>query len=169
MILDRPNATSLICQFGKIEFQSVCFGYNQNESLFNDLSLQIDSCSRVALVGFSGSGKTTFVNLILRMYDIQNGELLIDGQNIINVSLSSLYSNITVVSQESILFNRSVYENIIYGNRDCSEEEVYEAAKNAFAHEFISRMPDGYRTIVGDRGITLSGGRGKELLLQEHF
>lgn len=169
MILDKPNAESLFCQFGRIEFKGVYFHYNQNENIFNDLSIQIDSCSRVALVGFSGSGKSTFVNLILRMHDVQSGEVLIDGQNVIDVSLRSLYSNITVVSQESILFNRSIYENIIYGNRDASEEEVYVAAKNAFAHEFISMMPDGYSTIVGDRGITLSGGQRQRIAIARAF
>ncbi|MGI4776029.1 MAG: ABC transporter ATP-binding protein, partial [Janthinobacterium lividum] len=118
-----------------------------------------ESGEKIGLVGYSGSGKSTFVNLILRLYDIESGEILIDDQNIASVTQDSLRANIAMIPQDPSLFHRSLMENIRYGKIGASEEEVIEAAKAAKAHEFIKALPQGYDSLVGERGIKLSGGQ----------
>jgi ATP-binding cassette subfamily B protein len=119
----------------------------------------------VGLVGYSGSGKTTFVNLILRMYNISEGNIFIDDQNIANVTQESLRSNIGIIPQEASLFHRTLMENIRYGRLDASDVEVIEAAKKAHAHEFIERLPEQYESLVGERGVKLSGGQRQRIAI----
>jgi ATP-binding cassette subfamily B protein len=158
-IVDKEDARELYVTDGKIEFNKVTFKYARNKNIFADASIVIPPKQKVGLVGFSGSGKTTFVNLILRYFEIESGEILIDGQNIADVTQESLRSQIGVIPQDSILFHRTIMENIRYGRLDATDEEVIEAAKKAHAHQFITNLPDGYNSHVGERGAKLSGGQ----------
>ncbi len=157
-IKDHPFASELIVREGKIDFINVSFGYLGEKKVLKDFNLSIHPREKIALVGHSGEGKTTVTKLLLRLFDISFGEILVDGQNISSVTLESLRRNISLVPQDPILFHRSLFENIHYGRRDASEEEVVEASKLANSHEFISQLKDGYQTLVGERGIKLSGG-----------
>jgi ATP-binding cassette subfamily B protein len=160
----EPKA--LLANHGKIDFNDVCFGYEQAHSqLFDKLDLHIAPGEKIALVGHSGGGKTTITKLLLRFVDITGGELLIDGQNIAEVRLGDLRQQIAFVPQEPIMFHRSIRENIRYGQLDASDEAVIAAAKQANAHEFISRLPDGYDTMVGERGVKLSGGQRQRIAI----
>lgn len=158
-IFDRPNAIKVKHLRGDICFKEVCFGYERGDRIFNKLSFSITSGQRVALVGSSGAGKSTIAKLILRLYDIQGGEILIDGIDIRNYERKSLREQIGIVDQASVLFGTSIQENILYGKPDASHEEVVEAAQLAHAHEFILEQPEGYATVIGERGSTLSGGQ----------
>ena len=162
-IIDIPNATLLEVQQGRIEFQEVCFGYQKNKPLFWHLSVNIKAHQKVGLVGYSGSGKTTFVNLILRLFPIQSGRILIDEQNVNEVRQDSLHEEISYIPQDPILFNRSILENIAYGKIKASNKEIIEAAKKAHAHGFIKELPQSYHTIVGERGMMLSGGQRQQI------
>jgi len=164
-VQDIPNAGLLMPTNGEIKFDHVRFNYPGGESLFQNKSITIPSGQKVGLVGFSGGGKTTFINLILRLYDITSGRILIDGQDIATVTQASLRNAIAVVPQEPSLFHRSVYENIKYGNLDATEQEVTNAAIQAAAHEFIMALPQGYNTTVGERGTKLSGGQRQRIAL----
>ncbi|MCD8563000.1 MAG: ATP-binding cassette domain-containing protein [Alphaproteobacteria bacterium] len=156
---DRPGAKDLVVSEGGITFDHVRFIYKSKvEPLFDDLSVAIKPGERVALVGHSGSGKTSFVKLLQRLYDVQDGEILIDGQNIADVTQESLRRNIALVQQEPILFHRSIAANISYARPGASMAEIIEAAKQAYAHDFIASLPEGYYTLVGERGVKLSGG-----------
>ncbi len=144
---------------GEIVFDSVGFTYGKDgRRIYDDLSVAIRAGEKVALVGLSGSGKSTFVKLIQRLYDIQTGEIRIDGQNIAHITQASLRRAIALVPQEPVLFHRSLAENIAYGRAGASMDEIVAAAKQAHAHEFITTLKDGYETMVGERGIKLSGG-----------
>ena len=144
---------------GQIIFDQINFTYdNQNELIYRNFSIRIEPGEKVALVGHSGSGKSTFVKLLQRLYDVQSGEIYIDAQNIAEVTQSSLRKAIALVPQDPILFHRSLIDNIAYGNDQASEEEIIAAARQAYAHEFIENLPQGYDTLVGERGIKLSGG-----------
>jgi ATP-binding cassette subfamily B protein len=164
-IIDRPDAQELIVSKGAIEFDNVQFCYDDSEALFQNNSIHIPAGQRVGLVGYSGSGKTTFVNLILRLFDVSAGRILIDGQNIASYTQSSLHNAIAVVPQDPALFHRSVRENIRYGNPKASDEMVEEAAHKADAHDFITHLPDGYDTNVGERGGKLSGGQRQRIAI----
>ncbi|WP_010302689.1 ABC transporter ATP-binding protein [Candidatus Odyssella thessalonicensis] len=164
-IQDTPQAKPLLVQQGKIEFRDVVFCYKRTDPLFNHLSVTIPGGQKVGLVGYSGSGKTTFVNLILRLYDVTTGEVQLDGQSLKEVTLESLYQSIAMIPQEPSLFHRSVIENIRYGKLDASDDDVMEAAKKAHAHDFIMRMTEGYQTMVGERGIKLSGGQRQRIAI----
>ena len=151
---------------GEIDFRAVDFGYAQaRTTLFKQFNLHIAAGEKIALVGHSGGGKTTVTKLLLRFMDINAGELVIDGQNIAHARLHDLRSQIAFVPQESVMFHRSIRENIRYGKLDASDEEVIAAAKQANAHEFISRLPEGYDTLVGERGVKLSGGQRQRLAI----
>lgn len=156
---DLPNAGSLNVTDGSIRFEHVQFGYNNQAPIFSDLSLTIKPGQKVGLVGYSGSGKSTFVNLVLRLFDIQKGAIYLDGQNIAHVSRTSLRNAVAMVGQEPLLFHRTIMENIRYGNPDATEAQVIEAAKKADAHDFIMGLPKGYETKAGERGGSLSGGQ----------
>lgn len=146
---------------GEIRFNDVCFAYPENteQALFKDLNIRIKPGEKVGLVGPSGGGKTTITSLLLRFMDIDNGAITIDGQNIANVKMSDLRQHITYVAQEPILFHRTLAENIGYGEANADIKAAQAAAKMANAHDFISRLPDGYETLVGERGVKLSGGQ----------
>lgn len=164
IIKDTANADILQVSQGKIEFKNVTFCY-QNTKIFNNKSIVIEGKQKIGLVGFSGSGKTTFVNLITRLHDIKDGAILIDEQDIKNVTQDSLRRNISVIPQEPILFHRTIMENIRYGRKDATDAEVIESAMAAYIHEFIIKLPDGYNTLCGERGNNLSGGQRQRLII----
>lgn len=158
-VQDAPHAGQLFLSRGQVDFEHVRFGYESKTTpVFADLSVHVAPGERVALVGHSGGGKSTFVKLLLRMYDIQSGQITIDQQNIAAVTQESLRSVIALVPQDPILFHRSIAENISYGKPEASHEEIERAARAAHAHEFIAVLPQGYDTLVGERGVKLSGG-----------
>ena len=159
-IFDEEGAVPLENVKGEITFRNVSFEYPDDHTpVLSQINLTIKPGEKVALVGPSGGGKTTLCSLIPRFYDPTEGEILLDGQNIKNVTLQSLRSNIGVVQQDVYLFSGTVYENIAYGKTDATREEVIQAAKMAGAHEFIMELKDGYDTYVGERGVKLSGGQ----------
>ncbi|MBS0271058.1 MAG: ATP-binding cassette domain-containing protein [Proteobacteria bacterium] len=162
-IVDAPDALILKAKKGKIILDSVDFSYPSGKKALKSLSLDIPAGHRVALVGPSGSGKSTLLNLISRFYDVTSGAILIDNTDIRNVTLSSLRSQIALVSQEVILFDDTVKANIAYGRWGASQEEIVKAAKAAAAHDFIIHLPQGYDTVVGEQGIRLSGGQRQRL------
>jgi ATP-binding cassette, subfamily B, bacterial len=167
---DLPRARPLKVRAGAIVFDRVLFQYGRHLTpLFDDFSVHIRSGERVGLVGHSGSGKTTFVKLLHRLYNLQDGRILIDEQNIAHVTQTSLRAQLALVSQEPILFHRSLAENIAYGRPDARPRDIEEAARHANAHEFISRQPKGYRTLVGERGVKLSGGERQRVALARAF
>ncbi len=158
-IVDRPHATKLRVSRGGIRFDRVTFRYGSRaEPLYRDFDLTIAPGETIALVGPSGSGKSTFVKLLQRLYDVQDGQILIDGQNIAAVTQESLRQAIALVPQEPVLFHRSLAENIAYGRPGASPADIVAAARMAHAHHFITALPDGYDTLVGERGVKLSGG-----------
>jgi len=163
-IVDRPGAADIGRSSGKVEFRNVSFSYG-GEPILQDISLIAESNRMIALVGPSGGGKSTLVSLIPRFYDVNDGEILIDGRDIRDVTLSSLVAQIALVDQETTLFNESIANNIRYGKPGASLEEVVEAAKAAFAHDFIQQLPDGYDTNIGDRGLRLSGGQRQRICI----
>ncbi|WP_139812203.1 ABC transporter ATP-binding protein [Ensifer aridi] len=169
-VADRPGANPIRITKGRIQFENVHFHYgNPRLPLYSDFSVSIRAGEKVGLVGPSGSGKTTFVKLIQRLYDLQGGRILIDGQDISKVRQASLRSQIAIVQQEPILFHRSLAENIAYGRPGASRVEIEEAAKLAGAHEFIAHLPEGYRTLVGERGLKLSGGERQRVAIARAF
>jgi len=158
-IQDRIGAKKLQIEGGAITFDGVDFSYtNKKESVLDNFSIEIRASERVGLVGKSGAGKSTVTKLLLRAYDVQKGTISIDGQDISSVTQNSLHEAIAVVPQESILFHRSLGENIAYGKHDATEEDIEHAAELAQADGFISMLPSGYETLVGERGVKLSGG-----------
>jgi ATP-binding cassette, subfamily B, bacterial len=157
-VVDAPHAAPLQMSDGTLSIKDATFGFHADAPVLSNLTITIAGSERVALVGPSGAGKSTITKLLLRMYDLKEGSITIDGQDIRNVTQESLRTAISYVPQEPILFHRTLMENIRYGRRDASDEEVYEAAKKAHCHEFIARLPLGYDTFVGERGIKLSGG-----------
>ena len=158
-VSDKPDATSLTVTKGEIVFENVRFQYRAGKDIFKDKNITIKAGQKVGLVGFSGSGKSTFVNLLLRFYDIDGGRILIDGQNIADVTQDSLRQNIAMIPQDTSLFHRSLMDNIRYGRLDATDEEVITVSKKAYCHDFIQDMPDQYNALVGERGVKLSGGQ----------
>lgn len=154
---------------GHIEFKNVTYGYNEEIDVLKDISLDIPKGKTFALVGPSGGGKTTICHLIPHFYNVEKGEILIDGQEIHNITLESLRRNIGIVQQDIYLFNASIRDNILYGRLDATEEEVIEAAKRANIHDYIMSMPDGYDTVIGERGVKLSGGQKQRLSIARVF
>jgi len=158
-IQDKNPVSILNVPRGEIVFRDINFAYGKAQiEIFKNLNLKIKAGEKIALVGPSGGGKSTIVKLLLRFHDLTSGKILIDGQNIADHTQDSLRNNLSLVPQEPILFHRSLMENIRYGNREASEQEVLVAAKLAHCHEFISRLPKNYETFVGERGVKLSGG-----------
>jgi ATP-binding cassette subfamily B protein len=161
---DMPDAKELIVGNGQIEFKNVHFGYDKNPVL-KGINLTISADSKAALVGESGEGKSTLTNLLLRLYDIQKGEIVIDSQNINDVTQASLRANIGIVFQEPALFSGTIRENIAYANPGASEQDIVAAAKAANAHDFIEKFEKGYETEIGERGLKLSGGQKQRIAI----
>ncbi len=164
-IVDKPDAPNLIVDRGEIIYQDISFTYHEGLKVFENLSVTIAPKQQVGLVGFSGSGKSTFVNLILRLFEPQNGAIKIDDQNILGVTQDSLRENVSMIPQDPQLFHRSLMENIRYGRLDASDDEVIEAAKKAHAHEFILQTERQYDSLVGERGVKLSGGQRQRIAI----
>lgn len=163
-ITDAPNAKPLqLTKGGEITFENVTFGYHPDRPILKNLSMTIPAGKKIAIVGPSGCGKSTVLRLLFRFYDVQQGRILIDGQDIRNVSLESLRKSIGVVPQDTPLFNDSIEHNIRYGNLEASDEKVKEAAQRAKIHSIITSFPDGYNTMVGERGMMISGGEKQRL------
>jgi ATP-binding cassette subfamily B protein len=148
---------------GEIEFNNITFAYSERESVIENFNLKIPATSTIAIVGSTGSGKSTIVKLLLRFYEIQSGNIILDGINLKDIVLYDLRRAIGLVSQDVFLFHGSVRENIAYGNPNARDEDIIKAAKMAEAHEFIMDLPQGYDTIVGERGQKLSGGQRQRL------
>ncbi len=157
-IKDIALAKDLMVSAGLIEFEKVTFCYHQTRKVLDNFNLVIRPKEHIALIGPSGAGKTTVTKLLMRIYDITGGHILIDGQSVASVTQESLWRNISLVPQDPILFHRSLMENIRYGQPQATDEEAIAAAKLAHCHEFIMRLPEGYNTYVGERGVKLSGG-----------
>ena len=168
-ILDSDKAIELNIKKGEIIFDNVKFHYKESSLLFDNSSLRIKPGERVGLVGYSGSGKSTFVNLILRIFDISSGSIIIDDYDIRYISQDSLRNAIAHVPQDPILFHRSLFDNIHYGNIKATKEQVFEAARNANIHDFIMSLPNAYNTFVGERGIKLSGGQRQLVVIARAF
>lgn len=162
---DRPNAADLRAVKAEIEFDSVSFAYAGRENLFENLNLTIKAGEKVGLVGHSGSGKSTFIKLIARYYDTTAGSIKVNGTDIRDVRQDSLHRLISAIPQDVCLFNRSLFDNIRYGRTNATEEEIYLAARQAGADEFIRAFPGGYQTKVGDRGVVLSGGERQRIAI----
>lgn len=173
MIIDMPeeiveaNDARLLPQVqGKVEFQNVTFAYNEKGDVIKDLSFTVAPGEVIAIVGPSGAGKSTIANLLPRFYDVnKGGDIKIDGYSVREVTLNSLREQVGIVPQETMLFNGSVYGNILYGRLDATREEIETAAKAANAHDFIMQLPDGYETKLGDRGVNLSGGQRQRIAI----
>jgi ATP-binding cassette subfamily B protein len=157
-ITDKPGAVPLKVTGGEVVFDNVTFAYESTRPILKGISLRVAPGETVALVGPSGSGKSTIGRLLFRFYDVNGGALRIDGQDVRDVTQDSLHARIGVVPQDTVLFNDTILYNIAYGNPDATMEQIEAAAKAAKIHDFIHSLPDGYRTMVGERGLKLSGG-----------
>jgi ATP-binding cassette subfamily B protein len=157
-VADRAEATPMPRVEGRVEFRDVTFSYDDGKPVLEHIDLVVEPGEMIGLAGHSGAGKSTFINLICRFYDVDGGSLLIDGQDVRDVELKSLRDQIGIVLQDPFLFNGSIADNIAYGKPDAGPDEVVAAARAAHAHEFIVELSDGYDTIVGERGTRLSGG-----------
>jgi ATP-binding cassette subfamily B protein len=157
-VSDRPDARDLNIRGGEIRFEHVGFGYDDRRMVLQGVSFDVPSGHKVAVVGASGAGKSTLSRLLFRFYDATSGRILIDGQDIRDVTQKSLRRAIGIVPQDTVLFNDTIYYNIAYGQPDATREEIIEAARSAHIHEFVETLPDKYDTIVGERGLKLSGG-----------
>jgi ABC-type transport system involved in Fe-S cluster assembly fused permease/ATPase subunit len=157
-IKDKPNAPPIKIDKGHVVFECVGFNYQCDRQILRDINFEILPGQKVAVVGPSGAGKSTLVRLLFRFYDIANGRILVDGQNIQDVTQDSLRDTIGIVPQDTVLFNNSIFFNISYANPEAQREDVIKAARMAHIHEFIQSLPDGYDTVVGERGLKLSGG-----------
>ena len=165
---EKNDAIELEKVEGHINFENVCFSY-ENEKVLDNITLSIEKGKMLALVGPSGGGKTTFCNLIPRFYDVDKGDIKIDGKSVYDIKLDSLRKNIGIVQQEVFLYTGTIKENIKYGKQDASDKEVIEAAKKANIHEFIMGLKDGYDTYIGERGIKLSGGQKQRISIARVF
>lgn len=164
-VTDHPQAITLPTLKGHVKFSGVSFAYDPRQPVLSDLSFEIRPGEFVALVGPTGSGKSTIANLLHRFYDPTAGSISIDGLDLREVTLNSLYRQIALVPQETILFGETIFENIRYGRETASEEDVIHASQAANAHDFISGLPDGYQTMIGEKGINLSGGQRQRIAI----
>lgn len=163
--IDKANAADIKISRGSIEFKNISFGYGNNSNVFKNLNLEIKAGQKIGLVGSSGAGKSTLIGLLLKNFQANSGDIVIDNQSIYNHSSDSLRSQISVIPQDILLFHRSIGENIGYANDLASQQEIEAAAKTANIHEFISTLPDGYNTLVGERGLKLSGGQRQRIAI----
>lgn len=168
-IVDRPHAHKVNHLQGNITFDDVHFSYDQHQTVLSDINLQVKAGETVAFVGPSGAGKTTICSLIPRFYDVNEGSISIDGLDIRDMTKHSLRSQIGIVQQDVFLFTGTIQENIAYGKKDATPEEIKEAARKAHLEEFISELPDGYETQIGERGLKLSGGQKQRLAIARMF
>ena len=173
-LVDAPNAITLPPGRGRIEFQDVSFMYGRNQGGISGVTLDVEPGQKLGLVGASGAGKSTLTGLLLRLYDTEQGRILIDGTDVRSVTQDSLRRSIAMVTQETAMFNRSARDNILYGRPNASEAEVIDAAKRAEAHEFIETLQDfkgrtGYEAHLGERGVKLSGGQRQRIALARAF
>jgi ATP-binding cassette subfamily B multidrug efflux pump len=173
-LVDAPDARELIVAGGRIDFDGVTFHYGKGGGVLDGIDLTVRPGEKVGLIGPSGAGKTTLVNLMLRLYDLEGGRIAIDGQDVAAVTQNSLRANIGVVSQDTALFHRSLRDNIRLGMEDASDDDVVAAAKKAEAHDFILRLRDnkgraGYDAFVGERGVKLSGGQRQRIAIARVF
>ncbi|MBR2988686.1 MAG: ATP-binding cassette domain-containing protein, partial [Clostridia bacterium] len=168
-IVNKPDAVKVDKIDGVIEFKNVTFSYDGTKDVLKNLSFEVKKGESLAIVGPSGAGKTTIASLIPRFYDINDGEILIDGKSVKDYDLSSLRTNVGIVQQNVYLFYGTVKENILFGRPDATDEEVINAAKLAGAHEFIEKLEFGYDTICGERGIKLSGGQKQRIAIARVF
>jgi subfamily B ATP-binding cassette protein MsbA len=164
-IRDAPTARALPPIIGHVRVERVSFAYDERQPVLGDISFEVNPGDMIAVVGPTGAGKTTLINLLHRFYDPTAGRILFDGQDLRDVRLDSLYSQIALVPQETILFGGTILDNIRYGRDTASDDEVFAASRAAYAHEFITALPDGYRTVVGEKGVNLSGGQRQRLAL----
>jgi ATP-binding cassette subfamily B protein len=164
-IRDRPEAVLLPEGPGRVRFEGVTFGYAPERAVLEEIDLELAPGKTVALIGNTGSGKTTLASLIPRFYDATEGRVTIDGADVREVTLSSLRREIGVIAQDPFLFSATVRENLLFGRPEATDDEIVEAAQLAQAHEFIERLPSGYDTVIGERGITLSGGQRQRLAI----
>ncbi|NOX42964.1 MAG: ABC transporter ATP-binding protein/permease [Gammaproteobacteria bacterium] len=164
-IKDSKNANSIELKKGEIQFKHVDFNYNENREILNDVNFSIPPGNKVAVVGPSGAGKSTLVRLLFRFYDVNNGQIMIDGQDIRDVTQASLRNIIGIVPQDTVLFNNSIYYNIGYAKPNAGKDEIIAAARMAHIHEFIETLPEGYDTVVGERGLKLSGGEKQRIAI----
>jgi ATP-binding cassette subfamily B protein len=164
-ILDDKTAKPLQVSDASVSFEHVSFSYNSDRQILDDISFEIPPGKKVAIVGPSGAGKSTLSRLLFRFYEVDSGRILIDGQDISKVTQASLRENIGIVPQDTVLFNQSIYHNIHYANREADMDDVIHAARVANIHDFIQGLPDGYETIVGERGLKLSGGEKQRIAI----
>ncbi|HZK11207.1 MAG TPA: ATP-binding cassette domain-containing protein, partial [Atribacterota bacterium] len=168
-IVDKKDTVTLKKIKGKIEFKSVAFKYSENKFVLSNINLTIMPGETMALVGPSGGGKTTLCQLIPRFYEVNSGEILVDGINIKDIKIKSLRENIGLVQQDIFLFTGSIKENILYGKPNSGDAEVVKAAKNANIHDFIMSLPEEYDSYIGEKGIKLSGGQKQRISLARAF
>ncbi|AIM14886.1 MULTISPECIES: ABC transporter ATP-binding protein [Neobacillus] len=168
-VKDQPNAVEVAGLNGNIQFKNVTFGYDPHQLVLENINLKIHAGETVAFVGPSGAGKTTICSLIPRFYDVQSGSISIDGMDIRNMTKKSLRSQIGIVQQDVFLFTGTIKENIAYGKRDATDEEIAEAARRAHLESFIASLPDGYETQIGERGLKLSGGQKQRIAIARMF
>ncbi|VAW87448.1 Efflux ABC transporter, permease/ATP-binding protein mlr7818, partial [hydrothermal vent metagenome] len=164
-IEDKPDAKALAVTAGKVQFDHVAFHYDKNRQILNDIDFTIQPGHKVAVVGGSGGGKSTLVRLLFRFYDVQNGAIKIDGQDIRDVTQQSLRESIGIVPQDTVLFNDTIYYNIAYAKPDAAKEEIERAAEMAHLKGFIESLPEGYETMVGERGLKVSGGEKQRIAI----
>jgi ATP-binding cassette subfamily B protein len=162
-LADDPDASDLVVDAGRVRYDGVTFGYGVDDPVVRDVDFEVGGGETAALVGPTGAGKSTVLKLLLRMYDVDEGAIRIDGQDVRDVTRASLRSAMAYVSQEPFMFYGTIRENITYGSFDATDEAVVEAARAAEAHEFITSLPDGYDTEIGERGVKLSGGQRQRL------
>lgn len=168
-IVDKPNAVTLKDVQGSIVFDNVSFSYSGSDEVLKDVTLKVDAGQSIALVGSSGGGKTTLCHLLMRFYEIDSGSITIDGIDIRDIKLASLRETIGLVQQDVFLFAGTIKDNILYGRPNATDREIYQAAKNAEIHDFITTLPDGYNTYIGERGIKLSGGQKQRIAIARLF
>jgi ATP-binding cassette subfamily B protein len=164
-VADRPGAVELPPGDGEIRFENVSFSYLEGRPVLEQLDLDLDAGTTLALIGHTGSGKTTLASLVPRFYDVDSGRVVVDGVDVRDVTLDSLRREIGVIPQDPFLFSTTVRENIAFGRPDLSDDEIERVARLAQAHEFVERLPQGYETVIGERGITLSGGQRQRIAI----